>query len=75
MLYQLKAQFQKFAVHFSQSGLTANRATFLGAIFVSLTMVSFYQGLITPGSNYWLLLTPLFLLLRLVMNALERMLV
>jgi CDP-diacylglycerol--glycerol-3-phosphate 3-phosphatidyltransferase len=74
MLYQLKAQFQKFALRFSHSGLTAHHATFLGAVFVGLTMASFYWGFSTPKPKIWLLLTPFFLLFRLVMNALDGLL-
>jgi CDP-diacylglycerol--glycerol-3-phosphate 3-phosphatidyltransferase len=66
MLYALKARFQKFAENFAHSSLTANHATVLGAVFVGLTMWSFWSGF------YWLV--PIFLLFRLIMNALDGLL-
>lgn len=74
MLYPLKAQFQKFAVQFAHSGLTANHATILGAVFVALTMASFYFGLQSSDPSLWLLLVPTFILFRMIMNALDGLL-
>jgi phosphatidylglycerophosphate synthase len=73
MLYSQKAKFQHLAEKLAFAGMTANQATLLGILFVLLTMLAFYLGLSTDAS-FWLLLVPLFILFRLIMNALDGLL-
>ncbi|MBN1912613.1 MAG: CDP-alcohol phosphatidyltransferase family protein [Pirellulales bacterium] len=54
--------------------MTANQATAFGIVFVLLTSASFYVGLSVEGWRWLLLLTPVFLVFRMAMNALDGML-
>jgi len=78
MLYGLKAQFQKVALYFATSGLTANQASILGWVFVLLSAASLYFGMhLLDLDKVWvawpLLLFSVFTFLRLVFNALDGM--
>jgi CDP-diacylglycerol--glycerol-3-phosphate 3-phosphatidyltransferase len=74
MLYLQKGNFQKVVRWIGGSWMTANQATFLGCFFIALTAVSFYIGFTFNNFRWFLLLVPLFLFLRLVMNTLDGML-
>jgi CDP-diacylglycerol--glycerol-3-phosphate 3-phosphatidyltransferase len=74
MLYLQKGNFQKAVRWLGGSWMTANQATYLGIVFVLLTSLSFYAGLTYQEARWMLLLTPLFLVLRMAMNALDGML-
>jgi len=54
--------------------MTANQATVAGCVFIILTAAGFYLGLTCRRLHWLLLLVPLFLLLRMVMNTLDGML-
>lgn len=54
--------------------MTANQATVLGILFVVLTAMSFVVGLNHAEYRWLLLLTPIFLVMRMAMNALDGML-
>lgn len=74
MLYSFKARFQKLAEKLAYSGMTANQASFLGFVLVGMTVLAFYFGLQGETPSPALLLVPVFIFLRLVMNALDGML-
>ncbi|MBN2580313.1 MAG: CDP-alcohol phosphatidyltransferase family protein [Pirellulales bacterium] len=74
MLYLGKGQFQKVVRWMAGSWMTANMATALGCVFVVLTAVGFYVGLSVPPLHFLLLCVPVFLLLRMGMNALDGLL-
>ena len=74
MLYALKGRFQNFAQKWAHRGMTANHATFLGAAFVALTALSLFEGFKQEPKSLWLLFTPFFILVRLIMNALDGLL-
>jgi CDP-diacylglycerol--glycerol-3-phosphate 3-phosphatidyltransferase len=69
-----KGNFQKMIRGIGGSWMTANMATGLGFLFVVLTGISFYLGLTTYQLRFMLILVPLFLLFRMIMNALDGML-
>ena len=56
------------------SWMTANQATYFGVCFVVLTALSYWFGLNYAGARWLLLCTPVFLVLRMAMNALDGML-
>jgi phosphatidylglycerophosphate synthase len=74
MLYSFKARFQKLAEKLAFSGMTANHASFLGIVFVAMTMLVFFFGLKNEAPSLWLVFVPLFIFFRLIMNALDGML-
>jgi CDP-diacylglycerol--glycerol-3-phosphate 3-phosphatidyltransferase len=74
MLYLQKGNFQKVVRWMAGTWMTANQATCLGILFIFLTSLSFYVGLNNNACRWLLLLTPLFLVLRMAMNALDGML-
>ena len=74
MLYLQKGNFQKVCRWMAGNWMTANQATLFGLAFVVLTSTSFYVGLTIEGFHWLLVLTPLFLVLRMAMNALDGML-
>jgi len=54
--------------------MTANMATALGCVFIALTATGFYVGLSMERWRFLLLLVPVFLVMRMAMNALDGML-
>jgi CDP-diacylglycerol--glycerol-3-phosphate 3-phosphatidyltransferase len=74
MLYLGKGYFQKVVRWMAGSWMTANMATALGCVFVALTAAGFYLGLSVQGLHFLLLCVPVFLFLRMGMNALDGML-
>ena len=74
MLYLGKGQFQKIVRWMAGSWMSANMATAFGCVFVVLTAASFYVGLSVQPLHFLLLCVPVFLLLRMGMNALDGML-
>lgn len=74
MLYLQKGNFQKVVRWLGGRWMTANQATAFGIVFVLLTSASFYVGLSVEGWRWLLLLTPVFLVFRMAMNALDGML-
>lgn len=54
--------------------MTANQATFFGAICIVLISASFYIGLMQPEKSWLLPCIPVLLLLRMAMNTLDGML-
>ena len=74
MLYLQKGNFQKIVRWLAGSWMTANQATFLGILCIACVALSFYLGLTFARFRFLLLLTPLFLVLRMAMNALDGML-
>jgi len=74
MLYLQKGNFQKIVRWFGGSWMTANQATFLGCVFIVLTAISFYMGFAFYNFRWFLLLVPIFLFFRLIMNTLDGML-
>lgn len=74
MLYSYKKKFQDFAEKLAHKNLTANHATILGFVFVALTSAGFTLGLSTSNPSVWLLFTPIFILFRMIMNALDGLL-
>ena len=74
MLYLQKGNFQKIVRWLAGSWMTANQATLFGIFFIACVSLSFYIGLSFPEFRFLLLLTPLFLILRMAMNALDGML-
>jgi len=74
MLYLQKGNFQKVVRWLGGKWMTATQATVFGMVFVLLTSASFYVGLSVEGWRWVLLLTPVFLILRMGMNALDGML-
>ena len=74
MLYLQKGNFQKLSRWIAGKWMTANEATVLGCVFVALVSASYYFGLTNENSRWLLLLVPVFLILRMMMNALDGML-
>ena len=74
MLYLSKGRFQKVVRWMAGSWMTANMATAFGCVFVGLTAAAFYLGLSEPSLHFLLLGVPVFLVLRMAMNALDGML-
>ncbi len=74
MLYLQKGNFQKVVRWLAGSWMTANQATVFGLGFVILTFFGFYIGLTAENSRWLLLFVPVFLILRMAMNALDGML-
>jgi CDP-diacylglycerol--glycerol-3-phosphate 3-phosphatidyltransferase len=74
MLYLLKGRFQKVVRWIGGSWMTANMATLFGCVFIILVAASYYSGLTYSGYRWLLLLVPVFIFLRLVMNTLDGML-
>lgn len=74
MLYLQKGNFQKVVRWMAGSWMTANQATVFGICFVVLTSIGFYLGLTSNSYRWVLLLVPLFLIMRMAMNALDGML-
>ncbi|ENV16320.1 CDP-alcohol phosphatidyltransferase family protein [Acinetobacter guillouiae] len=77
-IYQLKPAFQNLLRPFVQKlfniGITANQVTLL-AMFISLGLSFFlYQYYLNHAVNGWLLLFPLWMLLRMAFNAIDGML-
>ena len=54
--------------------MTPNAATLFGVIFVVLTTLSFYFGFTRDNLRFCLLLVPVFLFMRMMMNALDGLL-
>jgi len=74
MLYMQKGNFQKIVRWIAGSWMTPNMASLLGAVFIFLVTFSFYFGYTTEKYHFALLLAPLFLIFRMIMNALDGML-
>jgi CDP-diacylglycerol--glycerol-3-phosphate 3-phosphatidyltransferase len=74
MLYKQKGNFQKLIRWMAGSWMTANMATAAGCLLIILVSASFYLGLTFEQANFLLILTPVFLVLRMAMNALDGML-
>ncbi|MBU1055598.1 MAG: CDP-alcohol phosphatidyltransferase family protein [Proteobacteria bacterium] len=74
MLYLQKGNFQKITRWMAGQWMSANQATFFGCICIVLVSLSFYVGLTNGKFRWTLLLVPLFLILRLMMNTLDGML-
>lgn len=74
MLYLQKGNFQKIVRWMAGSWMSAHQATFFGMCFVVFTAIGFYVGLTVKDYNWFLLLVPVFLVLRMAMNALDGML-
>jgi len=73
-IYLIKGNFQKTIRWMAGSWMTPNEAALLGAIFVILTALSFYFGVSTESLRFCLLLVPVFLFMRMCMNALDGLL-
>jgi len=74
MLYLQKGNFQKVVRWMAGSWMSANQATLFALCFVVLTAIGFYVGLTYSNYRWLLLLVPIFLILRMAMNALDGML-
>lgn len=74
MLYLQKGNFQKLVRWIGGSWMTANQATALGIACIFLVSASFYLGLTFASCRWLLALTPVFLVLRMIMNTLDGML-
>lgn len=74
MLYFIKGNFQKTIRGLAGSWMTANEAALFGVIFVILTAAGFYCGLTYENLRFCLLLVPVFLFMRMAMNALDGLL-
>lgn len=74
MLYKQKGNFQKVVRWIGGKWMNANQATLGGIFFICVTAISFYSGLTIENSRWLLLLVPVGLLLRMVMNTLDGML-
>jgi CDP-diacylglycerol--glycerol-3-phosphate 3-phosphatidyltransferase len=74
MLYLIKGNFQKTIRWVAGSWMTPNEAALLGVIFVILTASSFYLGFTYEKLHFCLLLVPVFLFMRMMMNALDGLL-
>lgn len=74
MLYLQKGNFQKLVRWVGGSWMTANQATALGIACIFLVSASFYLGLTFASCRWLLALTPVFLVLRMIMNTLDGML-
>ena len=74
MLYLVKGNFQKAIRWMAGSWMTPNEAALLGVVFVGLTALSYYLGFTYDNLRFCLLLVPVFLFLRMSMNALDGLL-
>ena len=74
MLYLQKGNFQKVVRWVAGRWMSANQATFFGGVFIVFVSSSFYVGLMNEKFRWALLLVPPFLILRMMMNALDGML-
>jgi CDP-diacylglycerol--glycerol-3-phosphate 3-phosphatidyltransferase len=74
MLYRLKGPFQKISEKFLTSGMTAHQASGWGVIFIILICCVFYIPTSVPEYSWLSGLAPLFIFLRLIMNALDGLL-
>jgi len=74
MLYLIKGNFQKIIRHVAGSWMTPNEATFFGIIFIVLTAFGYYLGFTYANLRFCLLLVPVFLFMRMMMNALDGLL-
>jgi phosphatidylglycerophosphate synthase len=68
MLYRYKAQFQNFSQRLVGNSMSANMASGLGLFFVFLTVLVVFYSKTHP---YLLLLSPLLILFRFIMNAMD----
>ncbi|MCK9614385.1 MAG: CDP-alcohol phosphatidyltransferase family protein [Candidatus Omnitrophica bacterium] len=73
-IYLIKGNFQKIIRWIAGSWMTPNEATLLGIIFIILTALSYYLGFIYANLRFCLLLVPVFLFMRMMMNALDGLL-
>ena len=74
MMYLVKGQFQKAVRWMAGSWMSPNGATAAGVGFIAASAASLYFGLARPELRWLLLLTPLCLVLRMAMNALDGLL-
>jgi len=74
MLYLTKGLFQKVVRWMAGSWMTANMASVFGCVFVALAASGFYLGLSVPPLRFLLLCVPVFLVMRMAMNALDGLL-
>ena len=74
MMYLVKGQFQKVVRWMAGSWMSPNMATLAGVVCIGASAATLYAGLSLPGERLLLLLTPLFLVLRMAMNALDGLL-
>jgi len=74
MLYLQKGNFQKVTRWVAGDWMSANQATLFGCIFIALVSLSFYLGLTCEGLRWLLAFVPIFLVFRMMMNALDGML-
>jgi CDP-diacylglycerol---glycerol-3-phosphate 3-phosphatidyltransferase len=74
VLYLAKGKFQKIVRWIGGSWMTANMATALGCVCIALTATCFYVGLSAQSLRFLLLCVPVFLVLRMAMNALDGLL-
>ncbi|MCK9573417.1 MAG: CDP-alcohol phosphatidyltransferase family protein [Candidatus Omnitrophica bacterium] len=74
MLYFIKGSFQKNIRWVAGSWMTPNVATLLGVVSVVLTALGFYFGFTHENLHFFLLLVPVFLFMRMMMNALDGLL-
>lgn len=74
MLYLIKGNFQKTIRWMAGSWMTPNVATLLGIVFIILTALGYYLGFTYDNLRFCLLLVPVFLFMRMCMNALDGLL-
>jgi CDP-diacylglycerol--glycerol-3-phosphate 3-phosphatidyltransferase len=74
MIYRVKGQFQKSVRWMAGSWMSPNMATLAGALCIGASAATLYLGLSLPEGRWLLLLTPLCLVLRMAMNALDGLL-
>ena len=74
MLYLQKGNFQKIVRWIAGSWMSPNMASLLGTVFIACVATAFYLGYSTQRYRFALLLVPVFLILRMMMNALDGML-
>jgi CDP-diacylglycerol--glycerol-3-phosphate 3-phosphatidyltransferase len=74
MIYLVKGQFQKSVRWMAGSWMSPNMATLAGVFFIGASAATLYLGLARPDLRWLLLLTPLCLVLRMAMNALDGLL-
>jgi CDP-diacylglycerol--glycerol-3-phosphate 3-phosphatidyltransferase len=74
MLYLVKGNFQKAIRWMAGSWMTPNEAALFGVVFVGLTALGYYLGFTRNNLRFCLLLVPVFLFLRMSMNALDGLL-
>lgn len=74
MLYRQKGNFQKIVRWVAGAWMSPNMASVLGVICVFFVAIAFYMGYAVRGYRFALLLVPVFLILRMMMNALDGML-